>query len=89
MPENPIVILTRESHDNRALSDRLAAGNIEAVDYPCIRITPVPFREGDTINGLPLEAFRVLVFTSKRGVAGMEEMEWLSHYQLNNTKNHT
>lgn len=78
MPENPIVILTRETHDNRTLADRLTSGNIDTVDYPCIRITPVPFRKGDSIDGLPLDAFRLLIFTSKRGVTGMKEV----HTQL-------
>jgi len=54
--------------------DTLAAGNITVVDYPCIRISPAPFRKGETIGGLPLDAFHLVVFTSKRGVTGMSDV---------------
>jgi uroporphyrinogen-III synthase len=69
---DPIVILTRELEDNLVLVERLGARDIFTLQYPCIKTTLQPFgSESHLPPTMQLEDFHVIVFTSKRGVAGM------------------
>lgn len=73
MQEAPVVILTRETGDNREAVERLRSLSIPVKEYPCIRTTLLPYRSGEPVRGVPLEDYHIIVFTSKRGVAGMRE----------------
>ncbi len=63
------VVLTRESEDNRALAALLEPEGIDVIDYPCIAIRPI--RPPETlIRALEGgDAFKSVVFTSRRGAA--------------------
>ncbi len=72
MPTNPIVILTRDPYDNAPLLKRLGELDIEAIEYPCIKTHLLPYGESSHLEeGKKLKDFQAVVFTSKRGVAGM------------------
>ncbi len=70
MQANPIVILTREQGDNVPLLNRLQQAGIEVLSYPCIETTLLPYEETCLPVGRHPEYFQVIIFTSKRGVAG-------------------
>ena len=72
MPKDPVVILTREAGDNEELRELLTSQGIEVKEYPCIRTTMTPWHSGEPIGGIPFADFDVVVFTSRRGVAGMK-----------------
>ncbi len=72
MPQDQIVILTREFEDNLSLADSLRERGVEAYQYPCIASRILPYAGGEICPGKKLENFRVVAFTSKRGVAGMK-----------------
>lgn len=75
MPESPVVILTQEQTDNEHLGSKLDALGISWLSYPCIATQLLPYK-GDTLpGGGELEDFKVVAFTSKRGVAGMLEVK--------------
>jgi uroporphyrinogen-III synthase len=70
----PVVILTREPEDNKLLADRLKDMDIDVIQYPCIRTALLPYgRDAHLPQGIELEDFQTVVFTSKRGVAGMTD----------------
>jgi len=69
----PVVILTRESEDNRAVAARLISEGYSVVEYPCISVgmRPVDAVSGKAAN---FDDYDVLIFTSKRGVMGVAHM---------------
>lgn len=76
MQEPAAVILTREGDDNLTLEKGLKERGILFLRYPCIQTRPVPFtgkfvEEIPVLEGWPLTHFQVVVFTSRRGVAGV------------------
>ncbi len=71
MKQAPVVVLTRETHDNEALKALLTASMIQVIDYPCIS-TAIDYYHGEALaEGLELDDHTVVAFTSKRGVEGM------------------
>lgn len=74
MPTDTVVILTREEEDNRPLAQRLQTRGIRVLQYPCIKISRDPFPKGAAIDGRQLADFPAVVFTSRRGVSGMQEV---------------
>jgi len=75
MPARPVVVLTRETDDNLLLKDRLAEKGIDAISYPCVGFRSIPESEWKIESGRDLDRFRVVVFTSRRGVTGFGEMD--------------
>ncbi len=73
MPKNPLIILTREHEDNIPLIERLNEMGMDTLEYPCISTRITPYTGGEICAGKSLKDFRVVAFTSKRGVAGMRE----------------
>lgn len=70
---NPVIVLTRETEDNQALAAGLQAKHIEVLHYPCIQTVFSPFSPSSHLpEGKTMADFQVIVFTSKRGVAGMQ-----------------
>ena len=69
----PVVILTREAGDNRAVAARLISEGYSVVEYPCISVCMRPV---DAISGkvADFNDYAVLIFTSKRGVMGVAHM---------------
>jgi uroporphyrinogen-III synthase len=70
MQKNTIVILTREREDNAPLLERLGRLDIDTLEYPCIQTEIFPY-QGDPIDGMALEQFDAMAFSSRRGVRGM------------------
>lgn len=69
----PVIVLTRETWDNQALAIGLREKGLEVLEYPCIQTTLLPFSRGTHLPAdNTLADFQVIVFTSKRGVAGMK-----------------
>jgi uroporphyrinogen-III synthase len=73
MPKDTIVILTREPEDNAVLEEKLAQEGIKTLSYPCISTRVIPY-EGYSICGKSVSDFKIIAFTSKRAVAGMERV---------------
>lgn len=74
MSGDPLVILTRESADNLLPTVRLTQmmPHLRILDYPCITTSLLPFGEVSFLpEGKRISDFDAVVFTSKRGVAGM------------------
>lgn len=71
MNEGRKVVLTREAGDNDALADALTSLGIETIEYPCIATKMLPYDGESLISGRALEEFGAVIFSSRRGVAGM------------------
>jgi uroporphyrinogen III methyltransferase/synthase len=73
------VVLTRESADNGRLARLLDHEGIEAIDYPCIAVTPVRPPEGKAREVLAPGRYRAVIFTSRRSVPFFLEMVGKRH----------
>ena len=75
MHEIPVVILTRSVEDNQTLKRQLESKGIPVMVYPCVQIDLIPFQGHRLPSGKTLNEFSAIAFTSKRGVAGMAQVE--------------
>jgi uroporphyrinogen-III synthase len=71
MPGTPVVILTQEADDNARLAELLSARGIPTHSYPCIATRLLPFDDTALPSGRSLADYRIVAFSSKRGVAGI------------------
>jgi len=68
----PSVVLTREREDNAALARALSERGVRVVEYPCIETHILPYDGSSLLCGLRVEEFAAVVFSSRRGVTGMQ-----------------
>lgn len=71
MPGIPVVILTQEEDDNARMAALLEQRGVEAYSYPCIATRMLPFDQLSLPQGRSLGSYRIVAFTSRRGVTGM------------------
>jgi len=71
MQKDKILVLTREPADNAPLLERLKRLGVETLEYPCIETEMMPYG-GVLVNGMALEDFDTVAFSSRRGVRGMK-----------------
>jgi len=74
MSTDQAVILTQEQTNNELLGARLDELGIKWQSYPCIATRMLPYSGNEMLCGRALENFKVIAFTSKRGVLGMVEV---------------
>ncbi len=76
MPENPLIILTREPEDNKLLAKRLSLEGRDFVEYPCIKTVPVSSLGNNIFRKEKLVNYNAVIFTSKRAVKALESLEF-------------